>query len=84
MAPNAAIQKINRNFLPNNFQVTNWETLEPFFKTLTERPLLNKEDLELWLKNISELEAVVSEDACWRQIKMTCDTTDKLLEEALH
>jgi oligoendopeptidase F len=22
----------------------------------------------------SELEAVISEDACWRQIKMTCDT----------
>ena len=31
---------------------------------------------------MSELEAVVSEDACWRQIKMTCDTTDKTLEEA--
>ena len=31
---------------------------------------------------MSELEAVVSEDACWRQIKMTCDTTDKSLEEA--
>jgi oligoendopeptidase F len=31
---------------------------------------------------MSELEAVVSEDACWRQIRMTCDTTDKSLEEA--
>ncbi|HEX8460631.1 MAG TPA: M3 family oligoendopeptidase, partial [Segetibacter sp.] len=31
---------------------------------------------------MSEVEAVVSEDACWRQIKMTCDTTDKSLEEA--
>ena len=31
---------------------------------------------------MSEVEAVVSEDACWRQIKMTCDTTDKALEEA--
>ena len=31
---------------------------------------------------MSELEAVVSEDACWRQIRMTCDTTDKALEEA--
>ena len=31
---------------------------------------------------MSEMEAVVSEDACWRQIKMTCDTTDKKLEES--
>ena len=31
---------------------------------------------------MSELEAVVSEDACWRQIKMTCDTENKQLEES--
>jgi oligoendopeptidase F len=31
---------------------------------------------------MSELEAVVSEDACWRQIRMTCDTENKQLEEA--
>jgi oligoendopeptidase F len=28
------------------------------------------------------MEAVISEDACWRQIKMTCDTTNKEYEEA--
>jgi oligoendopeptidase F len=53
-----------------------------FFKELLERPIENKTNLEQWLKDMSELEAVVSEDACWRQIKMTCDTTDKNLEEA--
>jgi oligoendopeptidase F len=34
------------------------------------------------MQDLSELEAFVSEDACWRQIKMTCDTTDKSLEAA--
>ncbi len=82
MMPNAAIEKIKRAFLPQNFEITNWETLEPYFKLLVERPINNKADLELWLKDMSEMEAVVSEDACWRQIKMTCDTTDKVLEEA--
>lgn len=82
MAPTAAIEKISRHFLPKDFQVTDWETLEPYFKQLAERPLNSKADLEQWLKDMSELEAVVSEDACWRQIKMTCDTTDKSLEEA--
>ncbi len=33
---------------------------------------------------MSELEAVVSEDVCWRQIKMTCDTNNKSLEEAFN
>lgn len=82
MMLSAAIEKLERTFLPKDFTVTNWENLEPFFKELLERPIESKTNLEQWLKDMSELEAVVSEDACWRQIKMTCDTTDKNLEEA--
>lgn len=82
MMLSAAIEKLERTFLPKDFTVTNWESLEPFFKELLERPIESKTNLEQWLKDMSELEAVVSEDACWRQIKMTCDTTDKNLEEA--
>jgi len=70
--------------VPADFVVTNWEGLEPFFKDLTERPIESAEDLEQWMKDMSEIEAVVSEDACWRQIKMTCDTTDPKLEEAFN
>lgn len=62
--------------------VTDWASLEPYFKALAERPLHAVADLEQWLRDMSELEAVVSEDACWRQIRMTCDTTDPKLEEA--
>jgi oligoendopeptidase F len=76
----ADIKKQPRTFLPENFTVTTWESLEPFFKNLLDRTIDNKTDLELWLLNMSELESIVSEDACWRQIKMTCDTTDKSLE----
>jgi oligoendopeptidase F len=78
----ADIKKMPRHFLPENFLITNWETLEPWFKNLLEREINSKEKLEQWLKDISELEAVVSEDACWRQIKMTCDTENKELENA--
>jgi oligoendopeptidase F len=82
MQLNANIQKLTRHFLPKDFSITTWENLEPFFKNLLERNITSKTDLEQWLKDMSELEAVVSEDACWRQIKMTCDTTDKSLEDA--
>jgi len=78
----ADIQRTQRHFVPAEFKVATWETLEPYFKDLLDRNIGSKEDLEQWLKDTSELEAVVSEDACWRQIKMTCDTTDKSLEEA--
>jgi oligoendopeptidase F len=80
----ADIKKAERKFLPANFQVTNWEVLEPFFKNLLERDLQNIHQLETWLTDLSELEAVVSEDACWRQIRMTCDTANKELEAAFN
>jgi oligoendopeptidase F len=80
----ADIQKLQRNFLPENLTVSNWETVEPYFKNLLERKINSKEEMEKWLKDMSELEAVISEDACWRQIKMTCDTTDKKLEESFN
>ncbi len=82
MLRTADIQKLAHHYLPANFTLTNWESIEPFFTELTDRPIDNKEILEKWLKDLSELEAFISEDACWRQIKMTCDTTDKALEDA--
>ena len=78
----ADIKKLPRYFVPIDFIVTDWQSLEPFFKDLLERNIDKKEDLEKWLKDQSELEALVNEDACWRQIKMTCDTENKTLEEA--
>ena len=80
----ADIQKTPRHFVPTDFVVTDWQHLEPFFKDLLERTIDSKESLEQWLHDQSELEAVVSEDACWRQIKMTCDTQNKSLEEAFN
>ena len=82
MTLSADIQKQKRHFLPEDFTVTTWEALEPYFKALVEREINSVEELEHWLKDMSEVEAVVSEDACWRQIRMTCDTTDKALENA--
>ncbi len=78
----ADIKKLARHFVPKDFTVTDWQSLEPFFKDLLERNIDKKEDLVKWLKDQSELEAMVNEDACWRQIKMTCDTENKKLEEA--
>lgn len=80
----ADIQKLPRNFLPKDFVIKDWQSLEPYFKNLDERSLDTVAELEQWLKDASELEAVISEDACWRQIKMTCDTENKQLEEAFN
>lgn len=82
MTYSADIKKLPRHFLPVDFRISNWESLEPYLKNLEEREISSVVDLEKWLKDASEIEAVISEDACWRQIKMTCDTENKELEEA--
>ena len=84
MVYSADIKKLPRHFLPADFAVKNWETLEPFFKDLAERKINSVKDLEQWLKDSSELESAISEDVCWRQIKMTCDTENKELEQAFN
>ena len=78
----APIAKPERKFLSADFTVTTWDELQPYFENLKNRKLENKDELEQWLKDVSELEAVISEDASWRQIRMTCDTTNSELEEA--
>ena len=80
----AEIQKLPRHFLPEDFTISSWEHLEPYLQDLENRPIDSKSALEQWLKDASELEAVISEDVCWRQIRMTCDTEDKALENAFN
>lgn len=84
MTPTANISKTPRVYLPASFIITDWQSLEPYFKDLLSRDITNKEQLEIWLKDSSELEAAISENACWRQIKMTCDTENKELENAFN
>lgn len=78
----ATIEKIKRTFLPEDYTLTDWASLQPYLEELKSRPLESKEALEQWMRDLSEVEAVIGEDAAWRQIKMTLDTTDKAVEEA--
>jgi oligoendopeptidase F len=76
------IEKLPRIYLPENFTVTTWEELEPYFEELKSREIKSRSDLDKWLRDMSELEAVISEDASWRQISMTRDTTNEAYEQA--
>jgi oligoendopeptidase F len=77
----ANIEKPIRVFLPENFVISDWNSIAPFFEDLAERLLKTVSDLEKWLIDMSELEAVISEDVSWRHIRMTCNTEDKKLQE---
>ena len=72
----AIIKRKTRRFLPEDFKITTWEAIEPYFTELLKKELNNEEVLRGWLKDRSELESIISEDAGWRYIRMTCDTTN--------
>lgn len=84
MQYSADIQKLEHRYLPEQIDLTSWEVIEPYFVELRDRKIDSVQDLEQWLRDLSEVEAFISEDACWRQVRMTCDTENKALEEAFN
>ncbi|MFN3342085.1 MAG: M3 family oligoendopeptidase [Flavobacteriales bacterium] len=71
-----------RRFIAQDLQIDAWSKLEPYFSTLLNRDLLSLADLEQWLQDRSELEAVVEEEGAWRYIRMTINTKDDKAVEA--
>ncbi len=71
----------HHRFIPDKLKIDNWDAIEPFFKQLFEREINSKEELEIWLRQRSELEAFISENLAWRYVRMTCDTTNSELEK---
>ena len=70
---------MNREFLPKDLKIETWESIESYFNELKNRKIKSVSDLKVWLKNRSELEAVLEEDLAWRYIKMNCNTEDEAL-----
>ena len=50
MSYTAEIKKLERSYLPADFVVKDWASLETYFKDLAERPIQSVKDLEKWLK----------------------------------
>ena len=75
-------QRPQRHLLPENFTLTTWESVQPYFDELLGRELRSADDLKKWLADRSELESMLSEDMGWRYIRMTCYTDNKEYSEA--
>ncbi len=65
-----------RNFLPGDLVIGSWADVAPYFSELADRSIPDTASLEKWLRDLSELEAVLSEEGGWRYIRMTLDTKD--------
>lgn len=71
------ITRPKRTFLPEDFAISGWDSLKPYFENLLKEELPDVQSLRKWLSDRSELESVISEDMGWRYIKMTCYTDNQ-------
>ncbi len=75
---------MQRHYLSSDFKIQTWDDLKPLLEELKNRTLNSAADLKQWMKDHSEVEAVISEDGAWRYIKMTCDTQDEKLQNGFN
>lgn len=71
-----------RNYISPTFDCSSWSSVSEYLNELLDRPISSKSDFETWLKDKSELEAVLEENMAWRYIRMTIDTTNEAHSEA--
>lgn len=76
------IESPKRNFVDAELVINDWSSIQPYFENLLNRSIDTKDEFTKWLGDLSELEAILEEDAAWRYIKMTIDTTDEGLSKA--
>ncbi|MCE3294537.1 MAG: oligoendopeptidase [Crocinitomicaceae bacterium] len=76
------IQKPERRFFTADFELNTWEDLQPYVQRLLDFDIQEKDKYLQFLAYKSEFDAVIEENAAWRYIKMTIDTTNPELSKS--
>lgn len=71
------IQRPERQFFAEDFKISSWEDLSPYVDKLVAFPIDSLEQFKTFLACKSEFDAVLEEDAAWRYIRMTIDTSNE-------
>jgi oligoendopeptidase F len=80
--PIKALQRKPRKFVPEDLKINTWDDIKLFYEQLLTFNIDSTDALFQWLKNKSELESVVDEDARWRYVKVTCDINNDEIKAA--
>ncbi len=65
-----------RKFLPEEFRVTVWSKLKPYYSELQRRSIASVSDLERWIYDWNEISALVREEINWRYIRFSINMED--------
>ncbi|NNC94813.1 MAG: M3 family oligoendopeptidase [Chitinophagales bacterium] len=74
---------IQRQFLPEDLDMSSWEAIKPFYDDLLNREIVNVDEFEKWISDRSELTAAETEAHRWLYIKTSVDTTDEDAEQKM-
>ncbi len=80
----STLSKRPRHFLPEEFLIDDWNTIQPFYEDLQNRVISDHAGLKQWLADKSELETVLQEEIGWRYIKMSCDINSKAARDSFN
>src|SRR4051812_75830 len=69
-------------WLPAVAEFKTWDQIEPWYRSLLDRPIASPGDLEAWLFDLGELNAAVGQEGVKRYVAMTCQTDDPAREAA--
>lgn len=70
-----------RRFLPNSLQIQTWQDIAPFYDDLAHRPLPDRQALEQWIRDKSDLDAAVGEAFSWMYIAISRNNQDQAAME---
>lgn len=82
MSKSISTDRRKRIFVDEHFVPTDWKGIEPYYDHLLEENIDNVAVFQNWLRKRSELESIISENAGWRYIRMTCDTKNEDYQKA--
>ena len=81
-APAASKNSPRRTFVPQDMDISDFSRIEPLYKALLGRPVDTPEQLDKWLRDVSELSAAIDEYGSRRYIDKSCHTDDAAIEKA--
>ncbi len=81
-APIASAAEFPRTYVQRDADFGLWETAEPSYRELAERPVATLAEWERWLIDWSEVDACFDEEGTRRYTSMTCQVDDAARETA--
>lgn len=72
-----------RNFVAEGFKGDTWGAVEPYYQNLLARDIASVDELQQWLRDWSELDAILNESKLWNYVQTTLDTNDETAKAAL-